>query len=144
MKPDKGNNAITLQINTSGAWKNMLTFAPERREEVLRAVGTLAGVLGSGTTWCLLHPDGKREWLREPLSQWRPVTDEQPAPLDDVMVSVFGPGDDAPVVFMAYRRKTGDREFVLSGTCDEVIRGVYAFAPIMGPAPAPAAQQVAA
>lgn len=133
---------ITLQINTAGSWKHMLQFEPARRTEILQALGVFASVLGDTTRWCLLHQDGTREWLREPLSQWSPITGAEPKLLEDVMVSVFGSGDDHPVVFMAYRKTDG--EFYISGTCDQVVRGVYAYAPIIDAAPAPAAQKVAA
>lgn len=132
---------ITLQINTSGAWKNLLTFAPKRRDEVLRATAVLAGVLGESTTWCLVHPDGKREWLKGPLSPWTPVATALPEPLVDVLVSVADGLDEEPIVFMGYLKSDGQWYFTSSGT-DQVVRGVYAWQPV--PEPAPAAQQVAA
>lgn len=134
-----------LQVNTSGSWRNVLTFDPARRDEILAGLAGLANTLGDSAKWCLHHPDSKREWLHAEdfaTRDWLPITSTEPAPLDDVMISVFGPGDDAPVVFMAYRKTDG--EFYISGTCDQVVRGVYAYAPIIDAAPAPAAQKVAA
>lgn len=134
----------TLQVNTSGAWKTIASFAPHRRDELVQALASLASILGDAK-WSLLHVSGKREWLRaEDFAEgsWRPVTVLEPAVLQDVMVSVYAPGDDAPVVFMAYRQRDG--QWYLSGTCDQVIRGAYAYAPIMDAAPFPAAKQVAA
>lgn len=138
---------ITLQINNNGAWKNLTTFAADRREEVLSAVSVFAGVLGDNTRWCLLYPDGHREWLREPLSQWHPITADQPHLLEDVMVSTFVAGaDESPVVYMAYRKPDG--KFYLSGTFDEAVTGAYAWATVIEPMPwlgtAPEARQVAA
>lgn len=139
----RGNNTgITLQINTNGAWKNMLTFEPARRAEIMRALKVFAGVLGATTRWCLQHPDGKREWLAEGISPWTLTAVAEPALLDDVMVSVLSPLDDAPTVYMAYRKSDGD--YYLSGTCDELIRHVFAWAPVMDAAPSPEAQKVAA
>jgi hypothetical protein len=132
---------LTLQINTSGAWKNLLTFAPERRDEILRATAVLAGVLGDSTTWCLVHPDGKREWLKGPLSPWTPVATALPEPLVDVLVSVNDGLDDEPIVFMGYLKPDGQWYFTSSGA-DQVIRGVYAWAPVLEPAAQP--QKVAA
>lgn len=128
---------LTLQINDSGSWRNLVKFEPARREEILRATAVLAGVLGASTKWCLLHADGRREWLQEigeRFPQWHPVTADEPAPLYDVMVSVYCQGDDEPEVLMAYRKKAGDAVFYLSGTADQVVRGVYAFCQVIDPA----------
>lgn len=134
---------ITLQINTSGAWKNMLTFEPARRAEVMRALKVFAGVLGASTRWCLLHPDGKREWLADGIGPWTEVAVTAPTLLEDVMVSVFAPGDAESTVFMAYRKRDG--EYYISGTCDQRVRSVYAWAPVMDGAAVPvAAREVAA
>jgi len=133
---------MTLQINTSGSWKTLLQFAPERRPEILRALGVFAGVLGDAARWCLLHEDGKREWLPNNLGPWEPITAEQPAPLEDVMVSVYLPGDEEPVTYMAYRKQAGSDQFYISGTADEKLGGAFAWAPVMDPAPL--AQQAAA
>jgi hypothetical protein len=131
---------ITLQINTSGAWKNVMTFAPGRRAEVLRGLRLFAGILGPSAKWCLLREDGSREWLPGDLGPWRPITDEQPLPLQDVLVSVYHRGAQ-PMVFAAYRR--GAEEWVISGTDHERVVGeVYAWAPCLDPAKRPA-QQVA-
>jgi hypothetical protein len=122
---------ITLQINTNGAWRNVLTFDPARRDEILAGLAALAGVLGDGARWCLLNQDdGKREWLHdigERIREWAPVTAEEPAPLQDVEVSVFAPGDEEPTTFMAYRKQAGSELFYLSGTPDQVVRGAYAW-----------------
>ena len=40
-----------LQINNSGAWKNVCEFPAAQVEEVAAAAATLARVLGSKTTW---------------------------------------------------------------------------------------------
>lgn len=53
-----------LQVNLKGSWKHVVPFPPARRVEVLGAVKRLAGILGPNVTWCLLHADGKREWIR--------------------------------------------------------------------------------
>lgn len=136
-----------LQVNTSGSWRNVLTFAAAQRAAIVAGLAGLATTLGDATTWCLHHPDGRREWLHAEdfqASCWSPITATEPAPLDDVMVSVFAPGDEEPVVFMAYRKQVGSALFYLSGTPDQVIRGAYAYATVMNAAPAPVAQQVAA
>ena len=54
---------LTLQVNTSGAWKNCGTFSAARRGEVLAAVRPLANIMGETASWCLLHGNGEREYL---------------------------------------------------------------------------------
>lgn len=124
---------ITLQINTSGAWKNVLQFEPASRGRVLRGVDIFAGILESSATWCLLHEDGKREWLQGPFGPWHSVTAEQPVELIDVLVSTRDAKDDESLVYMAYRKFDG--RWYLSGTPDQMIGGVYAYAEIIDPAP---------
>jgi hypothetical protein len=55
---------ITLQVNTSGAWKNVTDFDADRRAAVMAAVDTLAFAIGTHARWCFMHADGKREGLR--------------------------------------------------------------------------------
>lgn len=121
---------FTLQINTAGSWRNVLSFEPARRDEILGGLAALAGVLGKGARWCLLRQDGKREWLHdigERVRTWAPITAEEPAPLQDVEISVFAQGDDEPTTFMAYRKQAGSELFYISGTPDQVVRGAYAW-----------------
>ncbi len=54
---------LTLQVNTTGAWKNCGTFDAARRNEVLAAVRPLANIMGESASWCLLRDNGKREFL---------------------------------------------------------------------------------
>lgn len=133
--------SITLQINTSGSWKNMLTFKPKQRTQILRALRVFAGVLGDRANWCLLHADGKREWLRGmEHGSWQPVTTDQPSALEDVMVSAYAPGDNEPRTFMAWRTQAvyGPEKWMISGSdCEELRMVVYVFAPIIEPAPMP-------
>ncbi|WP_424682952.1 hypothetical protein [Frateuria sp. YIM B11624] len=125
---------IILQINTAGAWREVLHFEPENREKVLAGLAALAGVIGDSARWCLLHQGGrhhgKREWLHDigqRIPEWASITPEEPAPLQDVEISVFAPGDDEPTTFMAYRKQAGSELFYLSGTPDQVVRGAYAW-----------------
>ena len=55
---------ITLQVNTSGAWKNVVDFDLTRYAEVVAAVDKLAFAIGTHARWCLLYANGTREWLR--------------------------------------------------------------------------------
>ncbi|MFC5525247.1 hypothetical protein ACFPPA_05770 [Rhodanobacter ginsengisoli] len=139
-----------LQVNTSGSWRNVLTFDPSRRAAIIAGLAGLASILGDGTTWCIHHPDGKREWLHAEdfavAPSWQPVTADQPPALQDVMVSAYAPDDKVPHTFMAWRGTTpgGLKVWMLSGVdCEELRMEVYAFAPIIEPAPMPT-QQVAA
>lgn len=59
---------MKLQINTAGSWKNVVEFDARRKTEVVKAVENLAGVLGDSASWCILHDNGHREWLRFPLA----------------------------------------------------------------------------
>lgn len=54
---------MKLQLNTNGAWKHVVDFPAERRDEVLHATIVFARVLGSSTKWSFVRDDGKREWL---------------------------------------------------------------------------------
>jgi hypothetical protein len=75
-----------------------------------------------------------------PNSPWRPVTAEQPPALQDVMVSAYAPDDKVPHTFMAWRTHAvyGPAKWMLSGTdCEELRMQVYAFAPVIEPAPIP-------
>lgn len=54
---------MKLQLNTNGAWKHVVDFPAERREEILHATIVFARVLGSSIKWSIVHDDGKREWL---------------------------------------------------------------------------------
>jgi hypothetical protein len=56
---------VKLQVNTSGAWKNVVEFQPERRAEVIEALQVLRDVLREDDPkWSILHDSGKREWLK--------------------------------------------------------------------------------
>ena len=137
---------LMLQVNTSGSWRNVLTFAPADRERILSSLAPLATTLGESTTWCIHHPGGKREWLHaEDFADggWLPVTAEAPAPLLDVLVSAVDTTDGQREVFMAWRNRAG--VWMLSGTDDPLSLRVYAYRGILAPAPLPASvQQVAA
>jgi hypothetical protein len=76
-----------------------------------------------------------------PRSPWQPVTADQPPALQDVMVSAYAPDDKVPHTFMAWRGTTpgGHKVWMISGVdCEELRMVVYAFAPIIEPAPMPA------
>lgn len=140
----------TLQIKTDGDWRDVLVFEEERGAEIIAGLSALAGILGESTSWCFLYEDGRRRWLDALLMLggfpgWQDVTPDLPGPLQDVLVSVYGPGDEEPLTFMAYRRQAGSDEFYISGsTNDERVRGVYAWGPIMAPAPREDIEQAAA
>jgi len=131
---------VTLQIKTSEAWRDVLSFDEERAAEIISGLSALAGILGESASWCFLYEDGRRRWLDQILTLaefpgWQDVTPDLPGPLQDVMVSVYNPGDDEPLTFMAYRKVAGSDEFYISGsTNDERVKGVYAWGPLMMPA----------
>lgn len=54
---------MKLQVNTSGAWKNVCEFDASRRAEVVKALTALIHALGKVAKWCIVHDDGSREWL---------------------------------------------------------------------------------
>jgi len=55
---------MKLQINTSGAWRNVVDFPDERRDAVLRALPELARAIGDeNARWCIVDAAGKRDWL---------------------------------------------------------------------------------
>lgn len=134
-----------LQVNTSGSWRNVLTFDPAQRAVIIAGLAGLANTLGDDTTWCLHRPDGKREWLHAEdfaAAGWLPITSTEPAPLVDVMVSAFDACEREGAVFMAWRNTHGI--WLISGSDEPLSLPVYAYRPVMAPAPVSAAQQVAA
>jgi len=136
---------MMLQVNTSGAWRNVLTFAPDIRAQILASMAPLANTLGESATWCIHHPGGKREWLHAEDFQhvdWLPITATEPAPLVDVLVTAYDASDRAGIVFMAWRNKDGI--WMLSASEKPLLLPVYAYRQIMAPAPPPAAQQAQA
>lgn len=70
-------------------------------------------------------------------SAWRPITDDQPQPLQDVLVSCWHPSETSAAVFMAYRRQTDPSQWVISGSDCDLVVGVYAWATEPLPAPLP-------
>ncbi|HEY4145207.1 hypothetical protein [Pinirhizobacter sp.] len=58
---------VTLQINVSGSWKNLITFDASRAPEVRKAVSGLSAALGASAKWCFVHDGGRREWLQNSL-----------------------------------------------------------------------------
>lgn len=139
----KPHTECMLQVNTSGSWRNVLTFEPAQREQILTGLAGLAIVLGDATRWCLHHADGRREWLHAEdfaTGEWKPVTDAEPAPLVDVLVSAYAPDDGIPHTFMAWRGTTpcGHRVWIMSGTAILLPMQVYAYRTVMEPAPMPA------
>lgn len=54
---------MKLQVNTSGAWRNVVDFDKARKQEVVDAVRSLDAALGERVKWCLVQDDDSREWL---------------------------------------------------------------------------------
>lgn len=63
---EQSKPTLTLQINTTGAWRSVVSFEASRRREVARAIRHLARVLDPSPKWCFLSADGRREWLDQP------------------------------------------------------------------------------
>lgn len=129
----------TLQVNTNGAWKSVASFDAARREDVIAGLSGLAQQLGESVTWCLLHDDGKREWLRDIHADgfpgWDNVTPTSPAPLLDVLVSAWDESDRECQVYMAWRSATDPDRWMLSGSDEVLPFQVYAWGPVMAAAP---------
>lgn len=53
----------TLQVNTHGAWRNVLKFELQREAAVIEALKTLARVVPEAK-WCIVYADGRKNWLR--------------------------------------------------------------------------------
>jgi len=58
------------------------------------------------------------------------------------MVTAWDACDSEAIVFMAWRNAAGS--WVISGSDEPLSLPVYAYCPVMAPAPAPAAKKVAA
>jgi hypothetical protein len=55
---------MKLQVNTAGAWKNVVDFPEQRREEVLAALSELRLALREDDPkWSVVDDKGRREWL---------------------------------------------------------------------------------
>lgn len=54
--------AMKLQINTSGAWRNVCEFAAGRHREVKSAVEKIAPLVDAD--WCIVDDEGRREWIK--------------------------------------------------------------------------------
>jgi hypothetical protein len=128
---------ITLQINTAGAWKNLVQFDDAEREEVLTGLKGLAQALGDRASWCLLHDDGHREWLRDigagAFPGWEDDPAKLPPSLQDVMVSVYDVRDGVAMTLMAWRSDRDPPRWHLTGTDETVPFPVYAWGPSMAP-----------
>jgi hypothetical protein len=58
---------MKLQVNTSGAWKDIGEFEKEREEMILEGLRILNNALdGRRPKWCLVDDKGNREWLKFP------------------------------------------------------------------------------
>lgn len=55
---------MKLQINTNGAWRDVIEFQDDRKAEVMKAVDNLAGILGNSASWSVLHDGGRRELVK--------------------------------------------------------------------------------
>lgn len=52
---------MKLQVNDSGAWRNVCEFAAEHGEEVRRTLAKLAPLVNAD--WCIVDEAGRREWF---------------------------------------------------------------------------------
>lgn len=65
---------MKLQIKDSGAWRNVLTFAPDRRTDVeLAGTVLLAAAGGSKTTLRICDGDQVLAYCEPPVYAWRSV-----------------------------------------------------------------------
>jgi hypothetical protein len=54
---------VILQVNTSGAWRNVVEFDAADRPKMVAALIPIAKLVPQAK-WCLLDERGQREWLR--------------------------------------------------------------------------------
>jgi hypothetical protein len=55
---------MKLQINTSGAWRNVVEFEADRCEAVLDALPEFARAINEDRArWCIVDDHGSRHWL---------------------------------------------------------------------------------
>ena len=126
-----------LQIYVSGGWLDMLYFESAQRERVTTAVAAISREANNSVIWRVIHVGANPpDWLAT-ATLWKPITDREPAPLEDVLVSVSMENDEPPTVFMAYRKTVGTKTFYVSGTSDHIIPGAYAWKHVDEPSPAP-------
>ena len=74
---------------------------------------------------------------------WKPITPERPAPLEDVLVSVREPTEDECLVYMAWRANNGD--WMISGAEQALMLEPYAYCtvPLAAPLPTQLQEQAA-
>ncbi len=131
------STSCKLQIYVSGSWLDMLWFEPAQRERVTAAVTAISREASNSVIWRVIRVRANPpHWIATP-THWQSVTDQEPAPMKDVLVSVSMENDGPPTVLMAYRKAVGTKTFHVSGTSDHVIQGAYAWKHVDEPAPAP-------
>lgn len=63
---------MKLQVNTSGAWRNVCEFGSDRYAEVKRAVEYIAPL--TDADWCIVDSAGRREWINGGRSRAKRAT----------------------------------------------------------------------
>lgn len=126
-----------IQLKVAGAWRHVVNVEEANVDQAHTIVQATLRALRMALVARLVSEDGQIHDISEQLTAdpWRPITDAEPAPLHDVIVTAMADIDHEPLTFMAYRKATGSDVFYISGTPDERLVGAYAFC--AGPEAAP-------
>lgn len=70
---------MKLQINTSGAWRNVVEFQVADTQRVCRAAESLAAILGPDTAWSYVSDFGDRYYYRhgDQGKPWKSLAQER-------------------------------------------------------------------
>jgi hypothetical protein len=126
-----------IQLKVAGGWRHVVNVEEATIDYAHSIVQATLRALRIAVVARLVSTDGQVEDHPSVAATdpWRPITDDEPAPLHDVIVTVMADLDHEPLTFMAYRKAAGSDVFYVSGTPDERLVGAYAFC--AGPEAAP-------
>lgn len=116
-----------IQLKVAGAWRDVISVDNSAIDNAHATVQATLRALRIAVMARMLSDDGQATAIPDEANGWRRITDIEPRPLHDVIVTVFADVDDEPLTFMAYRKSEGAEDFILSGTNDERLQGAYAY-----------------
>lgn len=129
----------TIQLKVAGSWRNVLSVNEENIDLAHAVVQGTLRALRIMVAPRLLREDGQEVPVvgAKQADDWRPITDSDPAPLHDVMVSAYDSSESEAVVFMAWRSNSDPSRWLISGSDELLLLPVYAYCEVMAAAVAP-------
>lgn len=126
-----------IQLKVAGGWRHVVNVEEANVDQAHAIVQATLRALRMALVARLVSGDGQVQDYTTitGTESWRTITEAEPAPLHDVIVTVMADIDQEPLTYMAYRKAAGSDVFFISGTADERLVGAYAFC--AGPEAAP-------